>query len=84
MRDVEWTNSSVPLPDPQPKGREHELWHIGKAGQEIFLQDYSNERSYVIYKGTDFAYGCNLQVVRYGDEDMNQYKLFFVGFSQED
>lgn len=56
---------------------------LGKAGKEIFLTDYLQERSYTIHKGTDFNYHCQLQVVRKGEPGENKYKVFWVGFSQE-
>ena len=68
LRDVEYTQGSLPLPGKPPSGRKNEeLWHIGKAGREIFLTDIITERSYVLWKGKDFSYNNFLQIVRVKD-----------------
>ena len=50
MRDIEWTDGSVPL-HVANRDKAKRLWHIGKAGKEIFLHDFITERSYVLYEG---------------------------------
>ena len=61
LRDVEYTQGSLPLPGKYFKRRKNEeLWHVGKAGREIFLTDFITERSYVLYKDKEFSYNTQI------------------------
>ena len=86
IREVEWTQGTLPL-KPQPVGRKKdEAWHIGKSGGEIFLSDFVEERSYVLWKAPEFngfSYNPHLQICSSNDGIQNKYKVFFVTFDQE-
>ena len=84
LREVEYTQGAQQLPGKPPKNRKkEELWLIGKAGSEIFLTDIISERSYVLYKGKQFSYNNQVQVVRVKEQAKNKWKVFWVNFDQE-
>ena len=86
IREIEWTQGALPL-IPQPEDRKKdEAWQIGKSGSEIFLSDFVEERSYVLWKTPEFngfGYNPHLQVISSADGIQNKYKVFFVTFDQE-